>query len=90
MEKLTKENECQRQDINHLQYTKKTLEEHKKTIKQNNEKNDQTRIKEKGGKNDQNKGMKMSKKKIGINSKLIFKCTAQENVKYKFRYNIYF
>lgn len=73
MERLTKENECQRQDIAQLQFNSKVLEEHiQKNIRQNNEENDQTRAKEKGEKNDQNKGMKMSKKKIGINSKPIF------------------
>lgn len=71
MEKLTKKNECQKQDINQLQFTNKILEEHihKKNIVQSNERNDQTRTKEKREKNDQNKGMKMSKKKNGINSK---------------------
>lgn len=42
---------------------------HKKNIVQNNERNDQTRTKEKREKNDQNKGTKTSKKKNGINSK---------------------
>jgi len=74
MEKLTKENECQRQDINQLQFTNEILEEHiHKNIRQ--ECNDQGMIKQKKakerkqkkrGKNDQNKEMKMSKKKIGI------------------------
>lgn len=77
MEKLTKENECQRQDITQLQFNNKVLEEHiQKNIRQNNEENDQTRIKVKREKNDQNKGMKMSKKKIGINIKPIFEYTA--------------
>lgn len=87
MERLTKENECQRQDIDQLQFINKILEEHKhkKNIRQNNESNDQRRTKEKGEKNNQNRGMKMSKKKNGINSKPIFKFIAQEDVKYKFR-----
>jgi len=75
MERLTKENECQRQDINQLQFTNEILEGHiHKNIRQKcNEMNDQMR--EKGKKKDQNKGMKMSKKKIGINSKSILKYT---------------
>jgi len=77
MERLTKENECQKQDINQLQFTNEILEEHihKNIRKKCNKMNDQTRAKEKGEKNDQNKGMKTSKKKIGINSKPILKCT---------------
>lgn len=86
MERLTKENDCQRQNINQLQFINKILEEHihKKNIRQNNGGNEQTQAKEKREKNDQNKGMKTTKKKNGINSKLILKCTAQENVNYKF------
>lgn len=89
MERLTKENECQRQDIGQLQFINKILEEriHEKNIEQNNKGNDQTRVKKKGEKNDGNKGMKISKKKNGINSKLnsklIFKCIAQEDVKFQ-------
>lgn len=68
MERLTKENDCQKQDIN--QFTNKISEEHihKKNIGQNNGENEQTNTKEKREKNDQNKGMKTSKKKNGINS----------------------
>lgn len=86
MERLTKENEYQRQDINKLQFTNTILEEriHKKNIERSNEGNEQTRTKEKGEKNDQNKGMKTSKKKIGINNKPSLKCTAQIDVKYRF------
>lgn len=67
LERLTRENECQRQDIDHLQYTNKLLEEqiHLSSIVQNNEATDQMRTKENGEKNDQTKGMKLLKKKIG-------------------------
>jgi len=77
MERLIKENERQRQDINQLQFTNEILEEHiHKNIRQKcNKMNDQMQAKEKGEKNYQNKGMKTSKKKIGINSKSILKCT---------------
>ncbi|KYN16644.1 hypothetical protein ALC57_11153 [Trachymyrmex cornetzi] len=68
MERLTKENDCQKQDINQLQFTNKILEEHihKKNIGQNNGGNEQTQAKEKREKNDQNKGMKTSKKKNAL------------------------
>ncbi|KYM81307.1 hypothetical protein ALC53_08254 [Atta colombica] len=66
MERLTKENDCQKQDIN--QFTNKISEEHihKKNIGQNNGENEQTNTKEKREKNDQNKGMKTSKKKNAL------------------------
>ncbi|KYN32569.1 hypothetical protein ALC56_13050 [Trachymyrmex septentrionalis] len=68
MERLTKENNCQNQDINQLQFTNKILEEyiHKKSIGQNNGGNEQTQAKEKTEKNDQNKGMRTSKKKNAL------------------------
>jgi hypothetical protein len=75
-EKLIKENECQRQDFSQLQFINKILEEHKNNFGQNNEGNDQTRVKEKGEKNHKTKGM--SKKRNGIDSKPILKCTAQK------------
>lgn len=70
MERINKENECQKQNINELELTNKILEEriYKKNIVQSNERNSRTR-KEKGEKNDQNKGIKTSKKKMGNNSK---------------------
>ncbi|KAG5335528.1 CP135 protein, partial [Acromyrmex heyeri] len=68
MERLTKENDCQEQDINQLQFTNKILEEHthKKNIGQNNGGNEQTQEKIKREKNDQNKGMNTSKKKNAL------------------------
>ncbi|KYN02704.1 hypothetical protein ALC62_06504 [Cyphomyrmex costatus] len=65
MERLTKENDCQRQDVNQLQFANKILEEHihKKNIRQNNGGNEQMQTKKKTEKNDQNKEMKTSKKK---------------------------
>ncbi|XP_018314210.1 centrosomal protein of 135 kDa isoform X3 [Mycetomoellerius zeteki] len=68
MERLTKENDCQRQNINQLQFINKILEEHihKKNIRQNNGGNEQTQAKEKREKNDQNKGMKTTKKKNAL------------------------
>lgn len=67
---MTKRNEYQRQDINQLQSTNKILEEqiYVKNVAQTSEGNNQRkeRGKEKGEKNDQNKGITL-KKKIGIN-----------------------
>lgn len=50
MERLTKENVCQRQDINQLQFTNRILEEriHKKNIGQSKEGNNQARAKKRG------------------------------------------
>lgn len=68
---MTKRNEYQRQDINQLKSANKILEE--QIVVKNNvqisEGNNQRKEKEKekGEKNDQNKGIKTLKKKIGIN-----------------------
>lgn len=68
---MTKRNEYQRQDINQLKSANKILEEqiNVKNVVQISEGNSQRkeREKEKGEKNDQNKGIKTLKKKIGIN-----------------------
>ncbi|XP_071559650.1 uncharacterized protein [Temnothorax nylanderi] len=76
MERLCQENEFQRQDIDQLQFTNKILEEyiHKKNIELSNEGNDQMRAKEKGEKNNQNNGMKMSKKKNAYKNNKSEKC----------------
>lgn len=74
IERLINENECQRQDIDQLQFTNKILEEHIyiNNIGQNNNRNYHMQAKEKRKKNDKIKGMEMLKKKNGINSKPIY------------------
>lgn len=71
MERLTKENKCQKQDIDQLQLNNKKLEEHIfKNIRENHESN-QTRTKENGKKNVQRKGMKTLRKANGINIRIV-------------------
>lgn len=84
---MINENECQKQDINQLQFTNKILEEHiyKNNIRQN-KKNNQMQAKEK---NDKNKEMEISKKKNGINSKLIYFLTQPKKINKNFN-SIYF
>lgn len=73
MERLTKENKCQKQDIDQLQLNNKKLEEHifKNNIRENHERSNQTRTKENGKKNVQSKGMKTLRKANGINIRIV-------------------
>jgi len=71
IERLTKRNEYQRQNINQLQYTNRILEEHLNVVESNEEINE-ARTKENEEKNDQIKEMKSLKKKIGTTNKSNF------------------
>lgn len=72
IERLTKKNKCQKQDIDQMQLNNKILEEHifKNNTRENNEGNNQTRAKENGKKNIQNKGKKTLKEN-GINIRIV-------------------